>query len=240
MGGFKELWMEMRSLHLLTPALPFSCLYSPVERKPNQQPPQFAFILGFWERKRAKALSKDKKEEKGLEGDPSGQRLYLQGGSFSPGQMVLFPRSPSAARAKGHTSRRQNSGVHPSQAQLIPSSTTAPFFALHPQRDTLLAVGSGQLQLDSSTSQMRAPRHLHVTELHTSYIPLPIWQELYQSLTGIPGNRYPKYKCKFHFILKHPCSGPITTFAWWKLKSCSSLKARRSVWSLQCWDPNDL
>lgn len=247
MRGFKELWMEMRSLHLLTPTLPFSRLYSPVERKSNQQPPPLAFTLGLLRKewKREKALSKDKKEEKGLEGDPQGQRLYLWEGSCPPGQMLLFQDLPQQQeqRVTQEGDRIQvcmlHPLLHPLRAKPIPSSK-ALFFAWHPQQDTLLAVGSGQLQLDSSTSQMRVSRHLHDTDLHTSNVPLPIWQEQYQSLPGIPGNRFSKHKNKFHFTLQLPCSGPITSSVQQELKSCLSLKARCVLWSLQHWDPSDL
>lgn len=60
--GFKEIWMEMGSLHLLTPTFPLMTT-SIVTCGNKKQPPQLAFTLGLLRKgwKRAKACSKDKK-----------------------------------------------------------------------------------------------------------------------------------------------------------------------------------
>ena len=89
-----------------------------------------------------------------------------------------FSKASFISKSKRSVNRRQNSDVctlHPQQIKLTLSSRNAPFFALLPFHSTLLAVrrAYSQLQPDESTSQMKAPRHPHVAETHTSHCPSP-------------------------------------------------------------------
>lgn len=105
--GFKELRMEMRSLHLFTPTLwltPTSVLTWGNEKQTTKQPPpQLAFTLGLLRKewKRAKACTK---EMHGAGGKPQRAKTLLTGRWPFPRIDAAFSKSPSAARAKSHLS----------------------------------------------------------------------------------------------------------------------------------------
>lgn len=200
--SFKGLWVETWVPLPTHTHSAFSCplLYSTVKRKKKKkkrkrkQPPQTATCLYTWASKEgAKCMLKRQEEAVGTLQETNTSLLVRRRmfTSHPPATKVkrCFSKTSFISKRKRSVNRRQNWDVctlHPQQIKLTLSSRNAPFFALLPFHSTLLAVrrAYSQLQPDESTSQMKAPRHPHAAETHTSHCPSPYvgreicpWQE---------------------------------------------------------------